>query len=172
MKRNNKKIQETKWRVSLTTSMPNVQNIEKIMDAPDQAEAIRRASTQFPNQKFSQVNAQQLDPQTNAPTAQAQQMTQTMMGQPRPRPGISGPTRQANESIDLKRISYPYSITLPSAFACVITESSPVAVAEGNGQYHITLTNAKGMRKLLENLKKHQDKNIAKEIFKGIRSSI
>lgn len=153
---------------------PTNQIIEKVVDAPSEVVAIRRAQAQFPNQQFVQVTAISLDPQTHQPTGQPPVQQQTTMGRMRgltPLRALRVPGQQ-QESLDIKRLSYPYSITLPSQFGRLLSETSPVAIYEQSGQHRIILENEERMRGFLYCLARHRDRKGASLIVDGIRSSI
>lgn len=174
-----KKVQETKFRVSLTTAQGP---IEKVEDAPSQDIAIGRAMRAFPGQQFTQVMASQIDPQSNVPTAQASQQNplpaqvqplQPIKQMATPAQILQAKQQQvARESIDIKRFFFPYSITLPATFRRILQETSPVGIAQSNGQFRIVLENQDEMRSFLLNLQKSVDRKAVKTIVAGIRSSI
>jgi hypothetical protein len=120
-------IKESKWRVQMMTPAPNVQFIEKVLDAPSQEVAISRAQQAYPNQTFVQVTATSLDQQSSQPTPQGNPQQQTTMGRMRglsPLQGLAQPGQQpVQERIDPRKFSYPYSITLPAQFSRVLREN-------------------------------------------------
>jgi hypothetical protein len=162
-----RRITESKWRVSLTTTQGQI--IEKVVDAPDMADAIRRGQQAFSGQQFIQATANQLDPQLNIPTNQAAQ--QNIL--PRQLQGLR-PLRQPGqrESLNPNAFNFPYSITLPAQFRKILHEVSPVSINESMGQYHIVLENQIEMKEFLDKLKIHRDRASVQIIINGIRSSI
>jgi hypothetical protein len=171
-------LTEQKWRVSLQTPQGP---IEKVVDAPSQDVASGRAMRSFPGQKFDDVRVNPIDPQSNVPTAQASAQNplpvQMQPLQPIKQIATTGQILQAkqqlaHESIDIRMINYPYSITLPSRFRRIIYETAPVQIEQGNGQYRVVLENQDEMRRFLLNLQKNFDRSAVKVIAAGIRSSI
>jgi hypothetical protein len=178
-------IAETKWRVQLQTGAPTLQSFEKVLDAPSQEIAIHRASAMFPNVQFIQVQATQLDPQTGGPTQQQNTNTPTGTGQLpgfKPlqplqglNPGWPANAQQQQESklpVNPRWFTYPYSISLPGRFQQTLRETSPVTVHSHDGHHSIILESVSEMRGFLTNLIRHVDRDAARTIVAGIRSSM
>lgn len=167
-------IRENKWQVSMMTGAPKPQMIQKEIEAPSQEVAIHRAQVAYPNQQFVQVTATLMDPQTNQPSPQQTQPNQMQTTMSRmqglhPLRGLAQPGQQQTES---RRITYPYSITLPSHFSRLLRETSPVPVIGNLGQYHIVLESDSHLSGFLNRLIRHRDRESAGVILRGIRSSL
>lgn len=170
-----RRLNETNWRVSLTTS--DGTPIEKMIIAPTMDIAMSRARQSFPGQQFVTATATQLDPQLDTPTAQAtaQNMLPKQLQPLQPLKQLMQPGQQLQREsfpIDISAINYPYSITLPARFKHILRENSPVQVHDNHGQYCIILENSTNMKTFLRNLRRSSDRNAATTIVSGIRSSI
>lgn len=167
-----------------------MQSFEKVLHAPSQEIAIHRASAAYPNMQFISVNAQQLDPASNAPAQQQNAATPSPTGQMpsiRPLQGLRGmtplwPQNQQNQQqqppatesalpVNPRWFSYPYSISLPPRFYRVLKETAPVEIIDHEGQYSIVLENENDMRRFLSKLISHPDGKAYHLIVGGIRSS-
>lgn len=173
-------IKETNWTVALTTTQG--QPITKVVSAPTQDVAVRRAQQAFKGQDFANVSVTPADsgqPQASQQPPSAalpRQLTGLKMLTPLTQPGQqlqqqAQPQREAFV-IHPEKIQYPYGITLPASFSRILRESSPVTVQEHFGQYTIILENKNEMRDFLNRLSRNKDRNSIKVIVGGIRSSI
>lgn len=161
------------------TGAPSIQTITKEIDAPSEEIAIHRAQSFYPNQQFVQTTATLMDPQSQAPTGTPGQTQQTTSGRMRgltplralAQPGQPQPQQQQQQQVE-NQIRYPYSITLPSRFARLLNETSPVEVSERHGQHQIVLENVADMKGFLSHLARHRDRDGAEIILDGIRSSV
>ena len=169
-------FRESHWKVTLATAGPQSQNLDKTVEAPSQDIAIRRAIQSFPGMQFVSTTAIALDPQVPPPGQKPinpqTQMPKQMAGL-RPIQGLRMPGQQQQaEALDPKRFTYPYGVTLPVQLSRVLRETSPVGVTEKHGQYEIVLINETQMRGFVERLMKHRNRDVARIIINGIRSSI
>jgi hypothetical protein len=180
-------IKETNWTVSLVSTQG--QAISKVVSAPTQDVAVRRAQQAFKGQDFTNVTVTPADtgqpaPSQQPPSAalprqltglkQLQPLFQLNQQLPQAQQAQQAQPQQPMESIVIRTeaITYPYSITLPAQFRRVLRESSPVKVNEQFGQYSIILENKTEMREFLSRLNHHKDRDLIRIIADGIRSSI
>jgi hypothetical protein len=181
-------IAETKWRVQLQTGAPTNQTFEKVLDAPSDLIAIRRAQAAYPNVQFVNSQATQVDQQGGAPMPGAGSNTPNGTGllpgfrplQPLRQLNPGWPTNvaqaqataESRRPINPERFIYPYSITMPQQFATLLKETAPVSVFAHDGQHTIVLENADEMRQFLGQLSNHPNRKGVKTIIAGVRSSI
>jgi hypothetical protein len=173
-------LSETQWQVTLTTAGPQIQTLQKQVEAPTQDTAIRRAIQSFPGMQFSSVTATALQPQPQPgqnPLNPQQQLPRQPGGlrqlQPLMMPGQQRQAQQQTEShIDVRGFRFPYALVLPASLSQVLNEAAPVPVTERSGQHHAIIRNEAQMATLLKRLNSHPDRRAAQTILAGIRSSI
>jgi hypothetical protein len=168
-------IKEIKFNVNLITS--DGSNLTRIIDAPTQDIALRRAQQAFKGLQFVNVSVTALDqqatpqPSQQPPSAQLPvQPKQLQQLQPPLQPGQQ--FQQQQENINFQKISYPYEITLPMRFRRLLRECSPSKVNENFGQYTTRIENTKQMNQLINRLRMNKDIDGVNILLNGIRSSI
>lgn len=159
----------------LTTAGPKIQTLEKTVEAQTQDAAIHRALQLYPGMQFQSVAATSLEPQVippgQKPVLPQQHLPKQMAGM-KPLQALQMPGQQhQHEGVDPRRFSYPYSIRLPVQFGRILQETSPVLVSEEYGQHQIILKNEADMRGFLDRLRTHRNRNYARIITEGIKSS-